>query len=280
MASRASSDPFVKVKGLIEDMVAKLLNEEASQKSFCDEETATGAKSREEKMAKMDDFKARMDAAATSSSGLDEQVKVLQQEVADIDVAQKEAAAVREEEKNNFLKTSADYRASAEAVAQAIQVLRNYYEGGSFVQIKAQKTGVTAAKQPSFGEKKADLAGSIVSVLEVAEADFTKLVAEAETQENESVEAFRKLKEEDELAKVAKLAAVTGKTSEMKSLAVSLDHYKEDHSAVSKELDAVMDYLDKLKPQCETKVMSYEERKARREAEVEGLKEALAILDG
>merc|ERR1719456_1538521 len=283
MASRAQADPFAKVRGLIEDMVTKLLNqanEEASHKAFCDEELSSSRKSQEEKSASMDNFQARMDSASTNRMELEEQIKVLQAEVSDIDTAQKEAAAVREEEKTNFLKTVGDYKASAEAVAQAIQVLKNYYNGESSLIQKQQKTGVTAAKQPSFGEKKSDSAGSIISVLEVSEADFTKLVAEAETQENESVEAFRKLKEEDELAKTAKLAAVTGKVSETKSLKVSLDHYKEDHAAVTKELDAVMDYMDKLKPECETKVMSYEEKKARREAEIEGLKEALAILDG
>ena len=42
----------------------------------------------------------------------------------------------------------------------------------------------------------------------------------------------------------------------------------------------VLAYLDKLKPECEVKVMSYEEKVARREAEIEGLKEALGILEG
>ena len=36
------------------------------------------------------------------------------------------------------------------------------------------------------------------------------------------------------------------------------------------ELDAVPAYFDKLKPQCETKVSTYEERKAAREQEIEG----------
>merc|ERR1719316_2636644 len=41
LASVAGSDPFVKIRGLIEDMIAKLLKEaqeEATQKAFCDEE--------------------------------------------------------------------------------------------------------------------------------------------------------------------------------------------------------------------------------------------------
>ena len=57
-------------------------------------------------------------------------------------------------------------------------------------------------------------------------------------------------------------------------------HHKDDHETTSKELDAIIDYLEKLKPQCENKAMTYEERKARREAEVEGLREALSILEG
>merc|ERR1719421_322378 len=141
MASRAASDPFAKVRGLIDDMITKLLNEaneEASHKSFCDEEMSSGQKSKDEKMAQMDKFQSRMDGAATAEAELNEQIKVLQAEIADIDTAQKEAAAVREEEKTNYLKTSADYRASAEAVAQAIEVLKEYYEGGAaFVQKKA-----------------------------------------------------------------------------------------------------------------------------------------------
>ena len=49
---------------------------------------------------------------------------------------------------------------------------------------------------------------------------------------------------------------------------------------MKEELDAVNDYLAKLKPECECKAMSYEEKVARREAEIEGLKEALGILEG
>ncbi len=39
----------------------------------------------------------------------------------------------------------------------------------------------------------------------------------------------------------------------------SIDHYTEDPTAASKELDAIMNYWDKLKPQFETQVTSIEE---------------------
>merc|ERR1719316_806496 len=91
MASMAQADPFAKVKGLIEDMVSKLLNEaneEASHKAFCDEELSKSSKTKEEKMATMDEFSSRMDKASSGIATLTEQVKVLQSEIADIDAAQ------------------------------------------------------------------------------------------------------------------------------------------------------------------------------------------------
>merc|ERR1719377_423314 len=123
-------------------------------------------------------------------------------------------------------------------------------------------------------------ASTIVGVLEVAESDFTKLLAEANTQEETAAAAFKKLQQESAVVKAAQTAEIKGKQSEAKSLTAQLANYKEDKTAVGEELDAVLAYLDKLKPQCEVKAMSYEEKVARREAEIDGLKEALAILDG
>ena len=85
---------------------------------------------------------------------------------------------------------------------------------------------------------------------------------------------------EEEVAALGECADTCLKEAESGSTPRSIDHCTEDHTAASKELDAIMDYLDKLKPQFETQVTSIEERKARREAEFEGLKEALAVLDG
>ena len=52
-----------------------------------------------------------------------------------------------------------------------------------------------------------------------------------------------------------------------------------DRETADTELSAVMDYYSKVKDRCIAKPETYETRKARREAEINGLKQALSILE-
>merc|ERR1712224_1070487 len=73
--------------------------------------------------------------------------------------------------------------------------------------------------------------------------------------------------------------SVEGKTQESARLAQVVSDATSDREGVQEQLTAVLEYLDKLRPQCTTEPESYEERKARREHEIEGLKTALDILE-
>merc|ERR1719487_1803121 len=94
----------------------------------------------------------------------------------------------------------------------------------------------------------------------VASKDFKDSAeAVAKAIEDEAAKAYKALTDENKISKVTKETEAKGKASEVKSLTVQLEHSKEDHASVSAELDAVLAYIDKLKPQCEEKAMSYEE---------------------
>jgi len=226
----------------------------------------------------LDKLQSRIDGATSTIAENTEAIKTLEAEVAAIDKAQAEATAIRTTEHEDYLVASKDFKDSAEAVAKAIEVLKNFYEGSSLIQVRA--TTNSKSKQPELGGAKSDIAHTIISVLEMSEEDFTTLLAETEATEDEAAKAYKALTDENKVSKVTKETEAKGKASEVKSLTVQLEHSKEDHASVSKELDAVLSYIDKLKPQCEEKAMSYEEKKAKREAEIEGLKEALEILAG
>merc|ERR1719359_2302215 len=225
----------------------------------------------------LDKLQSRIDGATTTIAELTEAIKTLEAEVAEIDKAQAEATKIRTSEHEEYAKASKDFRDSAEAVAKAIEVLKNFYEG-SFIQISAQTT--LKSKQPELGGAKSDIAHTIISVLEMSEEDFTTLLAETEATEDGAAKAYKALTDENKVSKATKQTEAKGKASEVKSLTVQLGHSKEDSASTSAELDAVNAYIDKLRPQCEEKAMSYAEKKAKREAEIEGLKEALSILDG
>merc|ERR1719262_467698 len=133
---------------------------------------------------------------------------------------------------------------------------------------------------PEFGSAKGDAGSVIIGILEMSNEDFVKLHSETTTSEAEAQESYESMMNDSTASKAAKEAEVKASKSEVKSLKVALEQYGEDKTMTSTELDAVLEYIDKLKPQCEEKVMSYAEKKARREAEIAGLKEALEILAG
>merc|ERR1719428_1965197 len=140
LASVASSDPFVKIRGLIEDMIAKLLKEaeeEATQKAFCDKEMGASKTSEAEKTATIDKLQTRIDGNEAKIAELEEAIKTLEAEVADIDKAQSEATAIRTKEKTDNLAAIKDFRDSANAVVAAMGVLKSFYEGGALIQTHA-----------------------------------------------------------------------------------------------------------------------------------------------
>merc|ERR1719387_2703370 len=280
LASLSQSDPFVKIRGLIEDMIGKLVKEaqeEATHEAFCQEEMGKSKTSKEDKEGKLAKHTNRIEEAEASMAELEKNIKTLEAEIAEIDKAQAEATKVRAEENAVYKKDSSDFRQSAEAVARAIEVLKGYYEGALLVQISSH---AARSQQPKFGSARGDAGSSIISILEMSQEDFTTLLAETEEGEAKAAEDYEKLSQENKVSRAAKEAETKASQSEIKSLKVNLENYKEDQASVSEELDAVLAYIEKLKPECESKAMSYEERKAAREAEIEGLKTALGILEG
>merc|ERR1719199_2238780 len=229
LVASAQSDPFGKIRGLIEEMIAKLTKEaaeEADQKSFCDEEISESKAKQADLSGKLDKTTARIAKAEADKAKLQEEIKLLEEEISEIDAGQAEATKVRQEEHAEYLTSSKDFKDSAAAVAKAIDVLSEYYNSASFVQVSSKEA-------PDFGGAKGDVGSTIVSILEVAESDFTTMLAEAEADESSAAEAYDKLTKENAVTKATKQADVKGKTSEGKQLEVALGNYAENKEGPS-----------------------------------------------
>merc|ERR1719238_2200986 len=160
--------------------------EEADAKAFCDKETTESKAKQAELTAKSDKYAVRIEKATATIAELTEQIKTLQAQLAEMDAEQAEATAIRTKEHDEYMKASKDYKDSAEAVANAISVLQEYYSSGSFAQLKVKEA-------PELGGAKTDIADTIMGMLEVAESDFTSLLSEAEASESAAQSSYDKL---------------------------------------------------------------------------------------
>jgi len=276
-------DPFAKVKSLIGDMITKLESEaksEATEKAYCDEELAKTESKKSELDGVISRLTSKIDLAAAKSAGLKEDVKTLQAELATLSREQAEMDSIRAEEKAAFDTAKAELELGISGVQKALSVLKDYYGGASFVQ--GSKNFDAFMQQPAAPQKHSasgGAGGSIIDILEVCESDFAKNLATEETEEADAVAVYEKTTQENKMSTTMKSQDAKYKTKEFKSLDKSISDLSGDKETTSTELSAVLDYYGKLKGRCIAKPESYEERKARRESEVAGLKEALSILE-
>merc|ERR1719261_670712 len=264
IAAKAGSDPFVKVKKMIREMIAKLMEEanaEAEHKAFCDTEMGTNKQTRDKKTTQSEELTADIEELTAAISKLATEITTLGEELAAVDAALEEATKQRFEEKAKNTDTMTDAKAGAAAVAQALAILKDFYEkaavpveqpapqqgpisydnralqilktssgGASFLQISANRQ--PGAPEMESGSYTGMANGGVLGLMEVCQSDFDKF--KADTAQDKAV------KETDSKHKVAE------KSTKESDLATA----KKDLRITQEELHAAMEYYEKLKPDC------------------------------
>jgi len=283
--SSAGEDPFVKIKGMIGDMIGKLEEEaanDATEKAYCDEEMAKTEAKKSELEGDVATLTSKIDRAAAASAKLKEEVKELQAELASLAKTSAEMDQIRSEEHSDYSQAKSDLELGLSGVGKALGVLRDYYGGGGASMIQDGTDFNAFMQQPAMPEKHEAAGGAgdaILNLLEVVESDFSKNLATEEAQEADSAAVYEKTTQENKVTKTLKNQDVKYKTQEFKSLDKNIADLSSDKGTANTELSAVNEYYAKLRDRCIAKPESYGDRKARREAEIVGLKEALQTLE-
>merc|ERR1719384_1852385 len=132
---------------------------------------------------------------------------------------------------------------------------------------------------PELHSKASGAGGSIINILEVVESDFAKNLAKEELEEADAQSEYEKTSQENSVVRTTKEQDVLYKTQEAKSADGTAAEYSADRETASTEQSAVLAYYSKIKNRCIAKPDTYANRSARRAAEINGLKEALSILE-
>jgi len=263
--SGSKADVFEKIKGLITDMIEKLEAEaegDATKKAYCDKELAETNQKKSDKTAEIEKLTAKIEQQTAQSAKLKSEIATLESELGALVKEQAEMDKIRAEEKANWETNSAEMEKGLNGVKLALKVLNEYYAKAD----KAHSSGDGAST-------------GIIGLLEVCEADFEKALTEMNTAEQTAQATYEQESKENEIEKATKEQDVKYKTKESNGLDKSNSELTSDKGNVETELSAVNEYLSKIEEECIAKAETYADRKARREAEINGLKEGLQVLE-
>jgi len=307
LAVRASEDPFAKVTSMIKSMIKKLMeqaNDEAEHKAFCDTETATNKMTRDTKTALVAELQSKIEELSADINELALKITQTQTAISEIAAAMSKATAERGEEKEKNTQTIDDGKIAQAATQRAMQVLKEYYDkaanqvdlpeaegpikydprslqilsksaGGALVQ---EQQRVPGAPEMESGKYTGMENGGILGMLEIIESDFADLIASTTASEAESARVFEQFTNDSSQNTAVKNTELKHRQNKQTQKQSDLQQAKNDLKAAQKELTAATDYWAKLKPDCVEEAMSYADKKAAREEEIESLQDALGIL--
>jgi septal ring factor EnvC (AmiA/AmiB activator) len=264
LSAASGEDPFEKVTGLIKELIAKLEKEsaeDAEMKAYCDREMADAEEKKAEKSELVAKLSTKIEQMTAKSAALKDSVATLQKELAEIAESQASMDKLRKEENALFLEQKKSLSDGIVGVEGAIKVLKDYY-----------------AKEDKAHEAKDGASSGIIGMLEVCLSDFTKTLAEITAAEDSAQSDYEVTTQDNKEATVSKSQAVKYETKEAAALDKAVTESTAERATTQSELDAVLEYLAKLKDMCIAKPETYAMRAERRAAEIAGLKKALEIL--
>lgn len=295
MATRAkvAEDHFVKVRALIKDLVKRLEDDakaEASQKSFCDKNMKKAVTDRDTASGNIESASAELTTLTANRETLEKDIQTLEEGIAGLKKEMLEATELRNEAKADNEKGIQMSDEGIEAVKSALELLQEFYSNAKLMQIgryvppKSDRDGNTLGDlAPDVF--KSDYKGSqesskgIIGILEVILSDFERTNGKTKEDEKSSEEEFAELEKDLKSSVEEKEKSIKEKEGTLDETKASILEQEQALSEAKDLLESSEAKLEDLTLMCVKGEESWEERKKKREEEIEALKDAMEILN-
>merc|ERR550537_417149 len=289
LASQIQADPFAKVKKLIQELIERLLAEaadEANQKGWCDKAMSDAEQKRTYAVEKVAELNAQSAELEATIGKLTEELEVLHVEIPELEQKQEDATAMRKEEHAENQATVMEAEAGLEAVNEAIDILDKFYKTAAKEKVDLGLVQGPLDDAPDTGFDNGEAytgaggeSGGILGMLDVIKSDFERTISTTNKAEDQNEKEYQKFMKESSISLVEKRMADELKTNQKDDAISELESADTDLRAQTDILKVAIRELLELKPTCVDTGMTYEERVARREDEIESLKKALCVLN-
>jgi hypothetical protein len=285
LAVRVRLDAFKRVLKAIDDMVAQLLKakeDEIKHKDYCVSGFNENTKITETKTRDKADLVTKIEDLTMSIDELAKAIETLKAEIAEMQVQMKRAGEDREKENKEFQLTVADQRATQKLLAQALNVLKGFYDKkAKAVLLQQSQEPAGPPPPPSFKSyKKNAAAGGVMGMLQQIINDAKAMEAEAIKSEEDAQKAYEDFVKDTNDSIEEKSKDIVNK-SELKAKAeADKTEAEEAKENVMLELEQLSNEEADLHKSCDFIMKNFDIRQTARDEEVEALKQAKAILSG
>jgi len=287
-ANPGGSDPFGKIKTLIGELIGRLNQEaadEATHKGWCDTSIGKAETQRDDKAEAIAMLNTQLDNHETLKAKLEDQIAALTSQIADLEDVKAKFTKARDDEKAENENTIKEAEDGLDAINDAIGVLTDFYgeaaKGGDAPSLLQKKDPTDSGDNDLKGDYKGDqsAATGILGMMDVIKSDMQRTITETKNEEDKASRDFADLSRTTEISLETKGSSKGEKESELAETKDKINTETEDLEGNQDLLDKALQELMELQPACIETAMSYEERVAKREQEMESLKQALCLLD-
>jgi len=288
VAATVGADPFGKIKTLIEELIGRLNQEaadEATHKGWCDSSIGKASSTRDDKAEAIAMLNAQLDNHQTLKAKLEDEIATLASQISDLEDVKAKFTKAREDEKAENENTIKEAEDGLDGISDAIKVLEDFYgeaaKGGEAPSLIQKDDPTDSGDNDLKGDYKGDqsAATGILGMMDVIKSDMERTITETTNEEDKAKRDFNDLSRTTEISLETKGSAKTDKEALLGETKDKIRNEIEDMEGNQDLLDKALQELMELQPACIDTAMSYEERVAKREQEIESLKQALCILD-
>merc|ERR1719393_323694 len=292
--------------------------EDDNTKAYCDKELTKTAQEKKDTEEAISASEAAIEEMTDESATLAEEIKRLGKEVKDLDKAVAEATEQRKEEHGEFITFQTENNAALQLIEKAKNKLFKFYRpnqykeapkrelteeekilaasGRSDMIATAAPEMIAGTSQTVFAQihaapppppetwdaykKKEGKSNGVIGLMDMLLKELQDGITEAEHEEETAQKDYERLMSDSQASRAKMADSITTKEAAKADLDSKIVDEKDKKSSLETDLSNIKQYLAELHSQCDFIIENFDMRKAARENEVEGLKNAKSVLSG
>merc|ERR1719439_414942 len=298
-----STGGFDDVIKMIDDMVELLGKQQAEdekQKTYCMDEFDKAADEEAAAKTKLSETDAKLAELTDTIGTLMEEISALGESISALDKSVADATEQRKEEHAAYVETLQMNEVAMGLVEKAKNRMQKFYNptlykappktentmeekiitAGTFAQVHMHKRVPPAPEMPSGLLQKNAKSAGVIAMMDTIIKDLEDDMKDMEYEEKTAGKDYAELMADSQETRAGDTKALTGKTTTKAETEAALMTAKETRSATATDLKQVGTVIADLHAACDFIMTNFDLRKEARTNEVEGLKNAKAVLSG